>query len=312
MSDFSPTDAALEGFRITRERPVALAVWAAAFILSSVVQQVVLIGGGLGPMMQTLSDSFGRLTPGAEQAVAPLIMRNLPLLTLFVIVGLAFSIVMSTAVLRAVLKPAEHRFGYLRLSIDEARQLVLALYAAIVGAGYLFALAVVSAIVSSLVQALGNGPFASLVDVALSVAMVCALIYPAIRLSLAPAMTFADGRVSLFRSWALTRGRFWPLFGAYLMAVLLALVVAVLSGVIFSLIAYFAGGGSLDKIMKPDASSLQTYFTPLTIAYLAFGGVLTALVRAITTAPIAAAFRQISGRVGAPSQVSKSGSPWET
>ena len=142
--------------------------------------------------------------------------------------------------------------------------------------------------------------------------MVCALIYPAIRLSLAPAMTFADGRISLFRSWALTKGRFWPLFGAYLMAVLLALAVAVLSGVIFTLVGFFAAGGSLERAMKTDASSLQSYFTPVTLVYLVFAGVVTALVRAITAAPIAAAFRQISGRVGAPRAAPTGSSPWES
>ncbi len=306
MSDFSPTDAALEGFRISRERPLAILIWAVAYFLSSVVQQAALIGGGFGPLTEQLRRSFGNLTPQAEQQISPLIQKNFPVLLGFVVIGLFFTIIMSTAVLRAVLRPAESRFGYLRLSRDELRQFGLFLMIAGIGLLYLFVIALVSAIVGGLAQSLGGGPVSMLLNLLLSAATLCALIYPAIRLSLAPAMTFADGRISLFRSWALTNGRFWPLLGTYVMALLLAAVVFLLTFVIFTLVANFAGHGA------PDVTSLRNYFTPLTWVALVFSGLITALLGAITTAPVAAAFRQIAGRVGAPRADTANGSPWET
>ena len=304
MSDFSPTDAALEGFRITRERPLALIIWAVLFFVWGVIQQAALVGSGLGPLMQQLSASFGNLTPEAQKSLSPIMLKSLPLLLSFAALGATFTIVMTTAVFRAVLRPAEGRFGYLRLSIDEARQLGLLLMIGGCGLVYLFFIGMVTAIIGGMAQSLG-GPASVLINIILSVATLCALIYPTVRLSLAPAMTFADGRISLFRSWALTRNRFWRLSGAYAMALALAALVFILSLVIFNLAATLTGG-------KPaDVSSLRAYFTPFTWVALIFNGVLSALVSAITVSPVAAAFRQISGRVGAPRATSSSASPWE-
>lgn len=305
MSDFSPTDAALEGFRITRERPAALLVWAVMFFAWGVLQQAALVGSGLGPLMDRLRTSFGDLSPQTQASLSPELFRNLPLLLLFSGLGLAFTVVMTTAVFRAVLRPADGRFGYLRLSIDEARQIALMAFALGCGVVYLFLVALVTAIIGGIAQGIG-GPGSVLINIGLSLATLCALVYPAVRLSLAPAMTFADGRISLFRSWALTKGRFWPLLGAYLMAFALALVVFLLSFVIFNLAATLAGGG------QPDVTSLKAYFTPLTWTALIFNGAISALVSTITLSPAAAAFRQISGRVGAPRTAPTGGSPWES
>jgi hypothetical protein len=304
MNDLSPTDAALEGFRITREQPVAVAIWAAAFFLWGALQQAVLIGSGLGPLMARLQASFGNLTPEAQQEISPVLLQHLPFFLGFTALGLVFSMVMTTAVLRAVLRPAESRFGFIRLSLDELRQ--AGLLALIVGAGmaYLFLIAIVTAVVGSIAASVGGAAALGL-NLVLFAATLCALIYPVVRLSLAPAMTFADGRISLMRSWALTRGRFWPLFGAYLMAFALALVVFLLSFVIFNLAANLAGNA------PPDPTSLRTYFTPLTWVALVFNGAISALVSAITVSPMAAAFRQVSGRVGAPPALSTGASPWE-
>lgn len=43
------------------------------------------------------------------------------------------------------------------------------------------------------------------------------LIWLAVRLSLASPLTFDTRRVRVFGSFALTRGRFWSLLGAYLL-----------------------------------------------------------------------------------------------
>ena len=39
-----------------------------------------------------------------------------------------------------------------------------------------------------------------------------------VRLSLAPLITFGEHHISVFKSWSVTRGSFWPLLGAYLLA----------------------------------------------------------------------------------------------
>ena len=304
MSEFSPTEAALEGFRITRERPLAVATWALLLFVWGVVQQAALVGSGLGGFMQELGASFGNLTPEAQQRLTPMMLKNLPFLLLFAALGATFTVVMTTAVFRAVLRPAEARLGYVRLSLDEVRQLLLLALIGGCAMIYLFFIGMVTVIIGGIAQGLGGGA-SVLINVLLSIATLCALAYPTVRLSLAPAMTFADGRISLFRSWALTKDRFWPLLGAYAIAFALAAVVFILSLVIFNLAATLAGG-------KPaDVTSLRTYFTPFTWVALIFNGAISALVSAITVSPIAAAFRQMSGRVGAAKPASSGASPWE-
>ena len=44
LTTFSPTDAALEGFRIAREKPRVLMVWAVVNLVISVVMALVLVG----------------------------------------------------------------------------------------------------------------------------------------------------------------------------------------------------------------------------------------------------------------------------
>ncbi len=312
MSEFSPTEAALEGLRISRERPVAVLWWWAAYLVIGLIH----IGlssmapfntlASTYPELQAASDA-ARANPAdlaATQHVMALLGQTLPALAVFAGVTLACQMVLSTAVLRAVLRPAEHRFGYLRLSLDELRQLGLALLVGLAVIGYMFLVSIASGLVLGLLS--GFVPPAALGIVAFAL-VIAAFIYPTVRLSLAPAMTLADGRVSFFRAWTLTQGRFWPLFGAYALALAIAAVlwmaVALPAGMALKLAA-----GRADPTMIGGIKDLAA---PLPLIAFFVGSLIQALVATVMTAPIASAFRQITGRVGAPPPVrSCSSSPW--
>jgi hypothetical protein len=318
MSEFSPTEAALEGLRISREHPAAVLWWWAAYLLASLVQ----IGlSSLAPFrrlmviypdLKAASDTV-RAAPAdaaAAQHLMSLLGQAAPPLITFAAATLLMQMVLSTAVLRAVLRPAERGIGYLRLSIDEVRQLGLALLVAagVIVYGFLVSLA------SELVLAVLTGllgtvlPQAVLVFAAFAL-VVAAFAYPAVRLSLAPAMTLADGRISLLRAWALTRGRFWPLFGAYAIALAIAgvlwLAVTLPVDIALGLLAGRTGPTAI--------TSFGDLATPVVLAALVVSSLLSALLGAVMTAPFASAFRQITGRVGAPAPTSAragAGSPW--
>jgi hypothetical protein len=122
-----------------------------------------------------------------------------------------------------------------------------------------------------------------------------------VRFSLAPALTFDTHRINLFGSLGLTRRRFWPLFGAYLLAVALAAVVYLLSVlVIFAVGAILNGGDPAAALKTPDGAPLTTYLSPARLLQTAFGAGVWALVWPVLFTPAAAIYRTLGPASDAP------------
>lgn len=304
MSRFSVTEAALEGFRITRERPAAVLWWwgaaLVALLLQYVLGQLPLFHGMDAELTALQNQSLGAAAaPDAAAAKAQFtgVARLAPRLLAFSAVILVIQIIRTTAVLRAVLRPADQAFGYLRLSMDEVRQLGLTLLIFVCVLAYAFLVSLVASLVLSIVIRLaGGGGGGGAVGGALAFLIVAlAFVYPTVRLSLAPPMTFADARLSVRRAWALSAGLFWPMLGAYAIATLLALAVAVL--------------GATISMVASTLTSGQAGTTFLVVVVL--NSLISALFGVIVTAPAASIFRQLTGRVGAPIEAApEPGSPW--
>jgi hypothetical protein len=312
MSEFSSTDAALDGLRVSREHPLAVLWWWGAYAAAALVELGVSTlppfrrMAALMPQMQAEAQAVqaNPSDPAATAHYLSLLGQAAPAILAFAAVALVMHVVLMTGVLRAVLRPTDRAVGYLRLSMDEARQVGLALIAVVVFLGYAFVVSLISTFVTAVVGGIvGGGALAFAFGGLVFVGVALAFLYPAVRLSLAPAMTFADGRISLFRSWALTRGRFWPLFGAYLVAGTFAVMIMGFVLVAGMIVSSRVGGPPLD-----DAAGL---LSPLKIGLFLFNALFAALLGAVTTAPGASAFRQLTGRMGAPAVSStSSGSPW--
>jgi hypothetical protein len=315
MSQFSPSDAALEGFRLTRERPLFVLIWAIVRVVFSFASLGLLFSLGGSTFQQLVQLENGAAKTAPELAL-PLIQQLIPLGLLIVIVTLLFYAVIYTAVLRAILRPADKPFAYLRLSLDEARQFGLALIAFLLFFAYILASSIVSGLLIALSNGLGQAGAA--LQVLVVFGLIAAFIYPLVRLSLAPAMTFADGRMSLLRSLPVTKGHFWSMFGAYALAAVLAIVVTLLAAVIFMFIIGAVGiaQGGLSALpammgaMQPDDMTLKGFLAPLRIVNLVFNALLGTLAYLIMFAPAAAIFRELTGRVGASTAAVKPGQPW--
>jgi hypothetical protein len=209
---------------------------------------------------------------------------------------------------RAVMRPAESRFGYLRLASDELRQLgLLAILIMLLIGFYLAVLIVAAVVVGVLMAALGGGASAGasvLIAVLLPV-VICALIFFGVRLSLASPLTFATGRINVLGSWAMTRGRFWPLFGTYLIAFALGFVVRALTLGIAVLAVAILGGGvqSLGPAFQADLTTVAANLAPSRLVYLAISSIGAALTAPITLCPPAAVYQSLTG--AAPASVSR-------
>ena len=292
MAEFSIQEASVTGFRVVREHPRALGAWAVYSVVLSLVSSLILVGlGG--------ADAGRLLAFGAQAGRDPAVMiatfeRLIPAYGVLLAVSLVSNAVMGAAMNRAVLRPGDDRFGFLRLGVDELRQLGLGCLALALFAAAYVALAFAVGLVAGLVGAVAKG--GAVIVIALGVAATAAaLAYLWVRLSLASPLTFDTGRIDLLGSWALTRGRAWRILGTYAVSLLLMALVYLLSAlVIAALAALLNGGRPTDALAPSDLRSLGAYFTPFRIAGLVLSGFVTALVLPVWLTPPATVYRSLA------------------
>lgn len=240
MTSFSATDAAFAGFRLMARRPMLVVVWTLiglGVILAFVLLAVLLMGGTFMNLAQ--------MGEGAEPSVEDMTRILLNMIPLFLIglpVGLLYLAMMIAGVNRAILRPDEKAFFYLRLGADEMRQAVVLLVQMLGWFGvYLLCALIVGLTVGF--GALTAGAGAESPDAGAIGAMVGSIflaglggfilaLFLLVKFSLASAQTFHTGRINIFGSWSLTRGRFWPILGAFLLAFVFIVMISIAQSVI--------------------------------------------------------------------------------
>ena len=295
MANISISEAAFSGFRIVREHPLAVPIWAAAMLVFSLLNMM-LITSMVGP-------SFARIQQSSmdpNQSLAALRLM-LPVYAVLLPMTLVFYAVIYAAISRAVLQPTDDRFGYLRLGADELRQLGLGFLYVLVLFGFYMMLAIGFAIFTVVIGVMfsaGGKPAPALIGLVTLigfVGMMSALVWFTIRMSLASPLTFATRRIDLFGSWALTRGHFWSLFLTYAIAFVLLFLVALLGLAITAAFMAVAGGGmgAVSTIFKPDISSVAAIFSPARLIYMVGSSIFTAMILPVSIAPPAAIYRAL-------------------
>ncbi len=294
MARFSASEAALEGFRLTRENPKAFGAWVGATLFVNVLSVVI-------DAFMPASVRQGLASISANEVLtAPQLLNTLLVTAPVLLLGLAVLTVMAAAVYRVIFRHEDTRFGYLRLGSDELRLMGLT----IIYIGLFIGLVVVVGMISGIIVAVAGfgGSIVRGFVAALSVPIsFAAIVYVLVRLSLAPVATFAERRLAVFESWHLTRGNFWTLFGAYALALACIVLIGILTLVIFTACAgvvVLLNGGALSdvgNILNPKDTSLRSYLRVGLITYMIIGSVFSALYNAVIAAPAAVAYQKLHG-----------------
>ena len=305
---FQAMDAALEGFRIAREKPKAMLIWAAASLLISLVSSIIMVamfGGTLNSFMDMSRE------PTTDPTQAMNLIGQVALLYVFLIpVALMVFAIFTSAVYRTVLRPADSAFGYLRLGATELRMavvmLVLFLLAFVASIAVVVIIGIIGGVTGVAIGMGGDGGMGTGIAffglmIVLYLGMIFATLAFWTKFSFAGPMTFNEGRIRIFGSWNATKGHFWSLLGCYIVAGILGIVVRLLGGAIAMAVMLGLGGGagttflSVLEGMEADYTSLATFLTPAMIANMVINALFSALTYAIFLAPPAVAYRDIMG-----------------
>lgn len=270
---FSATEAAFEGFRVTRHHPLAVLAWALVALVSLFAMYVIAspILSPIAGEFQTIMASGGKLEPSLamQTQIGYAALATVP-------VSMVAQAILMPAVYRAMTNTGRDRFGFLRLGREELRIL-----------GALLVITLVSLIVSqggemlaTLALASGVGAVALLIQV---VAMIVG-IYLSVRLVFVVPAAFVEGRIDLKAGWAATTGLFWSLLGMAIIAGFMACIVMLLLGIVALPISVGVMSGAA---------------TPASL--VALGGLLllmslaVALSMTILAAPFMTAYRAVKG-----------------
>lgn len=298
MSDIRSSEVAFTGFRFIRAHPGVIAIWAGVYlavVFLAIAALIFMAGAEFTQLTRLQGGEGGALALSLLARLAPAFA------VLGVGAAMAFAVVYAGAA-RAVLRPQEKAGAYLRLGADEWRQFLLLLLMGVVFLAAYIALIVAAALLiagGAMVfrdAGVGGVILGILLGVASGLAAFCAAVYIAVRLSLASPLTFDRGRVDLFGSWALTKGRFRSLLGAYLLAWLLAMIVSAAAFAINLAVTGVGGGlAGLMQMGSPDMSSLGAYLSAAVVAGLVVNAIAAALMWPVMLMPASEAYRQIVG-----------------
>lgn len=298
---FSATDAAFEGFRLVRRNPMALAAWTVVYLIFTLANVAAM--GQMGPALADLQAATAGMESSPPQSMADIAPALEAYGRLFTStawmfpVSLAVTAVLTAAVARGVLEPRTRAtFGYLKLGMDELRVLVVTLVLAIllgIAAFVAYFVAVFIGVAAGALMEQGGW----LVGMLTVLAATALVIWLAVRLSLAVPITVAERKFAFFESFAVTKGRFWPLLGMAILAGVMTLLVGLLSMIVTMPLNLMSGlsaaGAGDDPVAFLTAYNLSN---PWVIGTSVVNAFIYALVLAVIYAPFSRAYLGLTGR----------------
>ena len=305
MQDVTKLDigkTAFAGFGVIGRQPLAVLIWVVFFAIVGLLPTLGLLGAVATSVSNIVAASKGGAEPTPEM-IMPMVASILAMIPVLMITGLVLRVVLTGAIFRAVLFPADKSWFYLRLG---ARELWLGLLFIVVGVitAALAMLMMAIVVPLTLVGASQDDPMMKLMLIRaamLPVYVIMAFLF--VRFCLAFPMTFAESKFRLIESWKMTSGNSWRivLVGVILIALAIAMemVVAVLVlAFVFGLIGAGAmHGGWTEEHMTAFFSQAPAVWMHALAPWFVGGALVISLfatlVMVVFTAPWAEAYRQL-------------------
>lgn len=285
---FSATSAALEGFRLTRRVPMLLVGMTLVYTAVTVLV-FALEWQGIRELLQAMQAFTPDASPSQEEQMA-LIGLYSRIGAVAALPGFIATVLMQTAIARAVLGAPQSKLGYFQPGRDHVNVMILSLLvwllfiaASFIGfmvVGFMFGLGAVV------------GPAFVLIGVVVGLAVVAALVWLSVKVSLSLPITIDRQRVGLKESFVQTKGHFWPLVGMGVLALLLSMLVSILLSLAVAPFTYFTGG--LELFM--NAEQLTAPVLVALAVWIVMNAFVSAAQMIVLYAPFTAAWKQISGR----------------
>ncbi|MAX00735.1 MAG: hypothetical protein CMN72_14055 [Sphingomonas sp.] len=272
------------GVRVAREQPRAVAIWTAIYIALLLPFGLLIL-----PSLQaTMAGDVAGLDPMAA-------IGHMGGLLLYYIVLTAMLLVLNNAAYRAILRPRDSRYAYLRVGMDELRILGLGMAAFLV----FFLIVLLLSIAFGLgggIGLFGSGTAPSgrgaAWAIVIGVGLYILAVFVSVRLALAFPLTVLRRRIVIGEAWRRSRGNFWALFGAFL-------VIFLIYSLVSALLTLITGGGTmatLFSIESMDGSRDMAAISPaLLVPQLIASGISGMLWVLLSGCGLAMAARQLSG-----------------
>ena len=199
---------------------------------------------------------------------------------------------------RSVLADHAHDvFGHIRLGMDEVRVFVVTLVLSILMGLIAFAVVIVAAIIGGIAVAAIDG-WGWIISLVLLLGSVAFVIWLAVRWSLAIPITVAEKKMAFFDSFGVTKGRFWPMLGMMLLALVMAMLVGLLSMLVSMPISLMSGAEMISRASSDPSVMMAAYRidNAWMWASTVVNAIISALLFGILYAPFAAAYRDLTGR----------------
>lgn len=288
---FSASESAFEGFRVIRRNPLVILWWSLAYLIFFAAL-LAAVGGPILAMLPQLQALEGA-EPSMED-LAPILALYGTILMVAVPLSILFGAVLNAAVARSVLSPGSSAFGFMRLGMDEVRVAVVTF---VLGLIFVVVYAVLGGVVAMAAVATyaANEGAGIAVGILGGLAVICALIWLTVRLSLAVPIVVAENRFAFFDSWGLTKGRFWSLVGMALIAFVMALVVNILGAIIGMPLQFLGMAGLEDAIASGDVPTILGAIGPVAIGATILNLIIATLQLAVIYAPFASAYLGLRG-----------------
>jgi hypothetical protein len=263
------------GFRVIKEQPAAVAVWAGVYAVLSIGSQLVMHRALGGAMVDPEAIRSGAVSPfGMMISAAPI----------WIVTAIVYA-VLTCAVYRAVLRPSERSFASLRLGMDELRfiGISLLLIVAFIIVGVIVAL-LFGVVMGGVFAATGGGATSGVLAFVVWLVCVCGIIYFWIRLSLIFPLSFARRAIVIDDAWRLTRGNFWTLFLAYLVIGIISFILTTIlvGSAMAPYFAMLAQGLRNPEAMKQISEQIRQQQQDMPMSTMVLMGLLGAVVSTIT------------------------------